>query len=101
MYDFEIPPPNPMQQVCEIVELAHQCISMRKAYVNLDLFGGSDRVCVTLITDIEVFEYPSIHSYTISPNMNAWNDATRIEAEMTDQPALQSIIDRLREVLEA
>jgi len=99
MNDFEIPPPNPMQQLMDIVELAHQCVSLRKAYVNLDLFGGSDKVAVTLITDIQIIEYPSIQSCFISPNMNAWNDATRMEAEMTDQPALAAIISRLNEVL--
>ena len=99
MNDFDIPPMNPMQQVCEIVELAHQCVSMRKAYVNLDLFGGSDRVCVTIITDIRVMEYPSINQYYITPNTDAWNSSTRMEAEMTDQPALAAIIDRLNEVL--
>jgi len=99
MYDFEIPPPNPMQQLMEIVELAHSCLSQKKAYVNLDLFGGSDRVCITIITDIQVMEYPSINQYYITPNTDAWNSSTRMEAEMGDQPALQAIIDRLNEVL--
>jgi hypothetical protein len=99
MSDFEIPPPNPMQQIQEIVELAHQCLSMRKAYVNLDLFGGSDKVCATIITDFSIIEYAAIHSYYISPNPNAWQDGTRFEADMDNQAGLQSIIDRLKEVL--
>lgn len=99
MQDFEIQPPNPMQQLQEIVELAHQCLSMRKAYVNLNLFGGSDKVCATIITDFSVIEYAAIHSYYISPNANAWNESTRMEADMDNKPALQSIIDRLNEVL--
>ncbi len=97
--DFEPIPMSPMHQVCEIVDLAHQCISLRKAYVNLDLFGGSDKVSVTIITDINVIEYPNIQSWFISPNVNAWNESTRMEAEMTDQPALQAIIDKLQEIL--
>jgi len=101
MQDFEIQPPNPMHQLQEIVELAHQCVSMRKAYVNLDLFVGSDKVSVTIITAITVQEYPSIHSFFITPKTDAWLPDSRIEAEMTDQPALQGIIDRLNEVLEA
>lgn len=99
MSDFEIQPPNTMQQIMDIVELSHQCLSMRKAYVNLDLFGGSDKVCATIITDFSVIEYAAIHSYYISPNANAWNESTRLEADMDNQDALQSIIDRLKEVL--
>jgi len=99
MQDFEIQPPNPMQQIMDIVDLAHQCLSMRKAYVNIDLFGGSDRVYATIITDFNVIEYAAIHSYYISPNANAWNESTRMDADMDNQQALQSIIDRLKEVL--
>ena len=97
--DFQPDPLNPMQQLCEIIELAHQCISMRKAYVNLDLFGGCDKVRVTIITDFEVIEYPNIQSWFISPSNNAWNESTKFDAEMDDQQSLQTIIDKLKEIL--
>jgi hypothetical protein len=100
MDGFTPDPLSPMQQVMEIIELAHQCISLKKAYVNLDLFGGSEKVSVTLITDIDVIEYPAIQQHLISPKVNSWNEKNiRLEADMADQPALQAIIDRLNEVL--
>jgi len=101
--DFEIPPMNPMEQLMEIVSLAHQCVSLRKAYINVELFGGCrEKISATIIDDIDVVEYPAIQSYLVTPKVNAWNATNiRYEADMTDQPSLQKIIDRLNEVLSA
>ena len=96
---FTPDPLSPMQQVMEIVELAHKCISLKKAYVNLDLFGGTDKVCATIITDFTVISYPAIDEHLISPNANAWNDVVRMEAYIGDKQSLQAIIDRLQEIL--
>ena len=97
--DFEPDQLNPMQQVMEIVELAHQCVSQRKAYVCIDLFGGSEKVQATILTNFQVIEYPSINAYLLTPNSFGWEKSDHMVAEMNDQPALQAIINRLNEVL--
>ena len=97
--DFEPDQLNPMQQVMEIVELAHQCVSQRKAYVNLSMFGGNDGMLVTIITDFVVDEYESSGDFFILPTKESWDKYPAFRADMNDQPALQVIIDRLKEVL--
>ena len=99
--DFEIPPPTPMQQLQEIVDLAHQCISMQRAYVSINMFGGSDAVTVYIATgdDVTLTEYPSLREYMLTPTDEYWSTAKPMLARLSDQIALKSIIDRLNEVL--
>lgn len=94
--DFEIDPPNPMQQLCQIIELAHQCVTARKAYVSVAAFGGNESVTCTLTTDFIVSEYLHTDDVLLIPNHVTLEI---MRAYMSDQPALQAMIDRLKEVL--
>ena len=97
--DFEPDQLNPMQQVMEIVELAHKCVSQRKAYANVSLFGGNEQLCATVITDVTVEEYEFSGDFFVLPDPDSWEQTQIMYASMADQPALQAIINRLNEVL--
>lgn len=96
MEDFEIPPPNPMQQLCEIIELARQCYDSRKAWVGVSTLGVNQSIRVSFSTKIRVEEYDTDHLIIVDDHAK---DCEYIYIARDDQSAMQEMIDRLKEVL--
>jgi len=97
--EFEHAPPSPMDQLFTIIELAHQCVTARKAFVAVNCFGSSDQITVMIMTDFVVTEYESIGTFHLAPPPEAFHACEPYFIAMNDQIKMQSVITRLQEIL--
>ena len=97
--DFEPQPMNPIQQLCEIVELIARCLHMKKAYASISFGGCKTSICLMLTTRFNVNEYGSPDNFLIVPPDDEFQNIKPMYAELDDQESMQAIIDRLNEVL--
>ena len=97
--DSEIPPPAPMQQLCEIVELIARCLHMKKAYASISFGGCKTSICLMLTTRFNVNEYGSPDNFLIVPPDDEFQNIKPMYAELDDQESMNAIINRLKEVL--
>ena len=65
--DFEPNPMNPSEMLHEIIDLARQCYEQRKAFVSVQIFGGTQGITVILHTDFTVTEYVNLGEYMLVP----------------------------------
>mgnify|MGYP006372528333 FL=1 len=65
--DFEPNPMNPSVMLHEIIDLARQCYEQRKAFVSVQIFGGTQGITVILHTDFTVTEYVNLGEYMLVP----------------------------------
>jgi len=90
--DFPDAPLTPMDQLYIIIELAHQCVTDRKAFVAVNCFGSADQITVMIMTDFVVTEYPTINTFHICPPPEAFHACEPYFIAMNDQINMQSII---------
>lgn len=65
--DFEPNPMNPSEMLHEIIDLARQCYEQKKAFVSVQIFGGTQGITVILHTDFTVTEYVNLGEYMLVP----------------------------------
>ena len=67
-FEFETPSPStPADMIHEIIDLARQCYEQRKAFVSVQIFGGTQGITVILHTDFTVTEYVNLGEYMLVP----------------------------------
>ena len=67
-FEFETPSPStPADMIHEIIGLARRCYEQRKAFVSVQIFGGTQGITVILHTDFTVTEYVNLGEYMLVP----------------------------------
>jgi len=95
--DFEPNPSTPTSMMYDIIDLARECFENRKAFVSVQIFGGTHGITVIHTDQFSVIEYPSLDSYRIHPH--SFKNTNTVQFDYFDAKALSNCVETLREYL--
>ena len=95
--DIEPNPSTPTSMLYDILDLARECFEKRKAFVSVQVFGGTHGITVIHTDEFSVLEYPNLGSYMLNPR--SFDNTKTASCDYCDAKRLSAIIETLREYL--